>query len=96
LTFSSRWLGVLVAALLYTLDNNAGMSDRLPATGIRRTIPGNRTVSFANGIKGRLTAFDGAIVDDVGIKVVVDARECGFDLEILVSIDVVTKKLNVD
>jgi hypothetical protein len=38
------------------------MSGRLPATGIRKTMPGRRTVSLASGITGSIIGFAGAIL----------------------------------
>lgn len=54
-------LGVLEAALLYTLESRAGMSWRLLDTGIRSMMPGRRTVSLAKGMIGRVACFVGAI-----------------------------------
>jgi len=58
---SSRWLGVVAAARLQTVESKAGTSDRFPGTGILDTIPGRRTVSLARGITGSV-ALKGAMV----------------------------------
>lgn len=61
LTLSSLSLRVFDAARLYTFESKAGISGRLPATGILRTIPGRRTVPFARGMTGSVAALIGAM-----------------------------------